>query len=89
MEPGLSDLSIYTIISVTHLIKSGSADTAGFRLAMMSNPEKPYPSSTASAQAGQMMSILPVLGMATRDDKILKIDEDSPLVKKFRSEILS
>lgn len=86
---GLSDLSIYTIISVNHLIKSGSADTAGFRLAMMSNPEKPYPSSTASAQAGQMMSILPVLGMATRDDKILKIDEDSPLVKKFRREILS
>lgn len=86
---GLSDLSVYTIISVTHLIKTGSADTAGFRLAMMSNPDKPYPSSTASAQAGQMMSILPVLGMATRDDKILKIDEDSPLVKKFRREILS
>lgn len=85
---GLSDLSVYTIISVTHLIKSGSADTAGFRLAMMSNPEKPYPSSTASAQAGQMMSILPVLGMATKDGKMLKLNEESPLVKKFKSEAM-
>lgn len=85
---GLSDLSVYTIISVTHLIKSGSADTAGFRLAMMSNPEKPYPSSTASAQAGQMMSILPVLGMATKDGKTLKLNEESPLIKKFKSEAM-
>ncbi len=36
-----------------------------------------------------MMSILPVLDMATKDGKILKIDEDPPLVKKFRREILS
>ncbi|MEG8772053.1 hypothetical protein U4R67_21580, partial [Klebsiella pneumoniae] len=40
---GLSGLSIYAIISVTYLVKSGSADTAVFRLAMMSNPEKAIP----------------------------------------------
>ncbi|MTF12944.1 hypothetical protein FVB40_28665 [Raoultella ornithinolytica] len=85
---GLSDLSVYTIISVTHLVKTGSTDTAGFRLAMMSNPDKPYPSSTASAQAGQMMSILPVLGMATKDGKVLRINEESPLIKKFKSEAM-
>ncbi|HBM2881056.1 TPA: hypothetical protein LVL09_004878 [Klebsiella oxytoca] len=85
---GLSDLSVYTIISVTHLVKTGSADTAGFRLAMMSNLDKPYPSSTASAQAGQMMSILPVLGMATKDGKVLRINEESPLIKKFKSEAM-
>ena len=85
---GLSDLSVYTIISVTHLVKTGSTDTAGFRLAMMSNPDKPYPSSTASAQAGQMMSILPVLGMATKDGKVLRINEESPLIKKFKNEAM-
>ncbi|HBL6736681.1 TPA: hypothetical protein LSH72_004073 [Klebsiella oxytoca] len=85
---GLAELSVYTQISVTHLINAGTSDTAGFRLAMMSNPTKPYPSSTASAQAGQMMSILPVLGMATKGGKVLEINEDSPLVKKFRREIL-
>lgn len=84
----LSDLSVYTIISVTHLVKSCSSDTAGFRLAMMSNPDKPYPSSTASAQAGQMMSILPVLGMAIQDGKVLKINEESPLIKKFKMEAM-
>ncbi|HBQ3760398.1 TPA: hypothetical protein L7Z86_004417 [Klebsiella quasipneumoniae subsp. similipneumoniae] len=85
---GLAELSVYTQISVTHLINAGTSDTAGFRLAMMSNPTKPYPSSTASAQAGQMMSILPVLGMAIKDGKTLTLNEDSPLVKKFRREIL-
>ncbi|HGL3854508.1 TPA: hypothetical protein ACKE3U_003837 [Klebsiella aerogenes] len=85
---GLAELSVYTLISVTHLINSGVSDTAGFRLAMMSNPTKPYPSSTASTQAGQMMSILPVLGMATKDGKNLTLNEDSPLVKKFKKEAM-
>lgn len=85
---GLAELSVYTQISVTHLIKSGVSDTAGFRLAMMSNPTKPYPSSTASAQAGQMMSILPVLGMAMKEGKSLKLNESSPLVKKFKIEAM-
>lgn len=85
---GLAELSVYTVISVTHLINSGTSDTAGFRLAMMSNPEKPYPSSTASAQAGQMMSILPVLGMATKEGKMLTLNQESPLVKKFKSEAM-
>ncbi|HHL1463868.1 TPA: hypothetical protein ACQ3C4_001738, partial [Klebsiella pneumoniae] len=85
---GLAELSVYTQISVTHLINTGASDTAGFRLAMMSNPTKPYPSSTASAQAGQMMSILPVLGMAIKDGKTLTLNEDSPLVKKFKNEAM-
>lgn len=85
---GLAELSVYTQISVTHLINAGASDTAGFRLAMMSNPTKPYPSSTASAQAGQMMSILPVLGMAIKDGKTLTLNEDSPLVKKFKNEAM-
>lgn len=85
---GLAELSVYTVISVTHLINSGTSDTAGFRLAMMSNPEKPYPSSTASAQAGQMMSILPVLGMATKEGKMLTLNQESPLVKKFKNEAM-
>lgn len=85
---GLAELSVYTQISVTHLINAGTSDTAGFRLAMMSNPTKPYPSSTASAQAGQMMSILPVLGMAIKDGKTLTLNEDSPLVKKFKNEAM-
>lgn len=85
---GLAELSVYTVISVSHLINAGATDTAGLRLAMMSYPEKPYPSSTASAQAGQMMSILPVLGMAIKDGKTLSINEKSPLVKKFKSEAM-
>lgn len=85
---GLAELSVYTQISVTHLINTSASDTAGFRLAMMSNPTKPYPSSTASAQAGQMMSILPVLGMAIKDGKTLTLNEDSPLIKKFKNEAM-
>jgi hypothetical protein len=85
---GLAELSVYTQISVTHLINSGVSDTAGFRLAMMSYLIKPYPSSTASAQAGQMMSILPVLGMAMKDGKMLTLNVDSPLIKKFKKEAM-
>ncbi|HHT4259170.1 TPA: hypothetical protein ACTYZB_004837 [Klebsiella variicola] len=85
---GLAELSIYTKISLCHLVNAGTSDTAGFRLAMMSNPEKPYPASTASTQAGQMMSILPVLGMAEKNGKSLTINEKSPLIKKFKSEAM-
>ena len=85
---GLAELSVYTVIAMTHLVNTEASDTSGIRLAMMNNPAKPYPASTASAQAGQMMSVLPTLGMAVKNGKTLSLNADSPLVKKFKSEAM-
>ena len=52
----------------------------------MSYPEKPYPLSTASTQAGQMMAVFPVTGIATRDGGRLLLNEESPIVRKFIAE---
>lgn len=85
---GMAEMSVYTTIVITHLINNGTSDTAGIRLAMMNNPTKPYPAPTASTQAGQMMSVLPALGIATKDGKTLTLNPDSPLVQKFKSEAM-
>ena len=82
-----NELSVYTQISIKTLIKSGSCATSTIRLAMMSNPSKPYPSSTAGSQSGQMMSLLPLIGVATKPTAgQLQLNNSSAIVKKFNKE---
>jgi hypothetical protein len=84
---GGPDLSIYTQISLKTLISDGIATSNSLKLAMMSNPEKPYPVGTASTQAGQMMAVFSVLGIATKEDNTLTLVKNSPIVKKFNLEM--
>ncbi len=83
---GGPDISIYTVIALRHLIDTKEASSNSIKLALMSYPEKPYPLSTASTQAGQMMAVFPVTGIATRDGGRLLLNEESPIVRKFIAE---
>lgn len=84
---GGPDLSVYTQIALRLLISDGSATSNSMKLAMMSNPEKPYPVGTASTQAGQMMAVFSVLGIATKEGNTLTLVKNSPIVKKFNLEM--
>ncbi|EHJ2180778.1 TPA: hypothetical protein ACGTMW_003032 [Salmonella enterica] len=83
---GGPEISIYTIIAMRHLIDAKTATSNSIKLALMSHPDKPYPLSTASTQAGQMMAVFPATGVATREGGNLTLNEESPIVKKFVAE---
>lgn len=83
---GGPEISVYTVIAMRHLLESKSATSNSIKLALMSNPDKPYPLSTASTQAGQMMAVFPATGIALRDGGNLTLNEESPIVKKFVAE---
>lgn len=80
---GGPDISVYTVISMRHLLTEKKATSNSIKIALMSNPEKPYPLNTASTQAGQMMAVFPATGIAVRDGGNLTLNEESPIVKKF------
>lgn len=80
-------LSVYSVISLKELIQKREVTTADLRLAMMNNPEKPYPVGTASTQAGQMVALFPYMGIATKTSAgVMTINDDSPIIKKFVAE---
>ncbi|EKG7193253.1 hypothetical protein L6X65_RS24215, partial [Escherichia coli] len=83
---GGPDISVYTVISMRHLLTEKKATSNSIKIALMSNPEKPYPLNTASTQAGQMMAVFPATGIAVRDGGNLTLNEESPIVKKFVAE---
>lgn len=83
---GGPEISVYTVIAMRHLLESKSATSNSIKLALMSNPDKPYPLSTASTQAGQMMAVFPATGIALREGGNLTLNEESPIVKKFVAE---
>ncbi|EBC5270827.1 hypothetical protein QG05_14110 [Salmonella enterica subsp. enterica serovar Infantis] len=83
---GGPEISIYTIIAMRHLIDAKTTTSNSIKLALMSHPDKPYPLSTASTQAGQMMAVFPATGVATREGGNLTLNEESPIVKKFVAE---
>ncbi|WBM72964.1 hypothetical protein OH773_22230 (plasmid) [Buttiauxella sp. WJP83] len=83
---GGPEISIYTVIAIRHILETKDATSNSIKLALMSNPEKPYPLNTASTQAGQMMAVFPATGIATRDGGNLTLNKASPLVKKFIAE---
>ncbi|EAT1858627.1 hypothetical protein EJO82_17995 [Salmonella enterica] len=83
---GGPEISIYTIIAMRHLIDAKTATSNSIKLALMSHPDKPYPLSTASTQAGQMMAVFPATGVAIREGGNLTLNEESPIVKKFVAE---
>ncbi|WP_415721688.1 hypothetical protein [Photobacterium ganghwense] len=78
-----AELSIYTRLCLEYLVKNGNATSGDFRTHLMSNPEKPYTVGTAGSQAGQMMALLPAVGMATKDDKSITLNRENPLSAKF------
>lgn len=78
-----AELSIYTRLCLEYLVKNGSATSGDFRTHLMSNPEKPYTVGTAGSQAGQIMSLLPAIGMATKDGKSITLNRENPLSAKF------
>ncbi|HFP9309400.1 TPA: hypothetical protein ACHOZC_003396 [Raoultella ornithinolytica] len=81
---GTAELSVYTRLSLQKLLADGQVTSGSMKIAMMSNPEKPYPVSTASSQSGQMMAALPALGIAKREGGTLLLIESSPMVKHFK-----
>ncbi|ELY6372388.1 hypothetical protein SNQ58_004274, partial [Cronobacter sakazakii] len=83
---GGPEISVYTVIAVRHILETKTATSNSIKLALMSNPEKPYPLNTASTQAGQMMALFPAVGIATRDGGTLTLNEASPIIKKFVTE---
>ena len=83
---GGPEISVYTVLALRHLLETKTATSNSIKLALMSNPEKPYPLSTASTQAGQMMAVFPATGIATREGGCLTLNAESPIVKKFVSE---
>lgn len=79
-------LSVYTEICLRKICESKQAKVAEMRLAMMSNPSKPYPVSTAGSQAGQMLAVFPALNIADKQEPgVLVLNEDSPIVAKFKA----
>lgn len=78
-------LSVFTELSLSELIRNGTATSATLRAMFMSNPDKMYTVGTAGSQAGQMMKLLPVMGIATVVGKSLKLNPDSPVVKFFKA----
>lgn len=83
---GGPEISIYTVIAMRHILDATTATSNSIKLALMSNPDKPYPLNTASTQAGQMMAVFPATGIATRDGGNLTLNKESPIVKKFIAE---
>ena len=80
------EISVYTVIAMRHILDANTATSNSIKLALMSNPEKPYPLNTASTQAGQMMAVFPATGIATREGGNLTLNKESPIVKKFIAE---
>ncbi|HBN7444953.1 TPA: hypothetical protein L3526_004410 [Escherichia coli] len=80
---GGCNISVYTAIAIRHLISENKATSNSMKIAFMSNPLKPYPITTASSQAGQMMSVLSISGVAKREGDTLTLNKESPLVKLF------
>lgn len=76
-------LSIFTELCLKELVHRGSTTSAGFRGMLMSEPDKTYTLGTAGSQAGQMMKLFPVLGIATRIGTTLTINKESPIVKHY------
>lgn len=83
---GGPEISVYTVIAMRHILDANTATSNSIKLALMSNPEKPYPLNTASTQAGQMMAVFPATGIATREGGNLTLNKESPIVKKFIAE---
>ncbi|PHM69513.1 hypothetical protein [Xenorhabdus sp. KJ12.1] len=81
-----NELSIYTQLGIECLIKNNTASSEIFRLYMMSNPTRPYPTATAGTQAGQLMAALPALGIADSIGKNVTLRADSPLIRMFKEQ---
>lgn len=77
-------LSVFTELCIAQLVKDGAATTSSLRAMLMSNPDKMYSVGTAGSQAGQMMKLLPAMGIAKLEGKTLVLNSGSPLVKFFR-----
>ncbi|MDO2421152.1 hypothetical protein Q2406_00525 (plasmid) [Klebsiella pneumoniae] len=82
---GGPEISVYTVIAMRHILDANTATSNSIKLALMSNPEKPYPLNTASTQAGQMMAVFPATGIATREGGNLTLNKESPIVQKIHS----
>jgi hypothetical protein len=80
---GGPEISVYTVIAMRHILDANTATSNSIKLALMSNPEKPYPLNTASTQAGQMMAVFPATGIATREGGNLTLNKESPIVKNL------
>ena len=83
---GGPEISVYTVIAMRYILDANTVTSNSIKLALMSNPEKPYPLNTASTQAGQMMAVFPATGIATREGGNLTLNKESPIVKKFIAE---
>ncbi|MER3820322.1 hypothetical protein J9A39_26660 [Klebsiella pneumoniae] len=83
---GGPEISVYTVIAMRYILDANTVTSNIIKLALMSNPEKPYPLNTASTQAGQMMAVFPATGIATREGGNLTLNKESPIVKKFIAE---
>ena len=68
--------SVYTTIALKLLEEKGAFTVSDLRNKYI---ERPYSPGTASAQASQMMIMLPAMGIAQREGKTLHLDPDSTI----------
>lgn len=78
-------LSIYTLVCFKQLVDKTEVKSSDLKIALMSNTERPYPVTTASSQAGQLMAIFPAMDIGQLNDKTIVLKSTSPLVIKFEN----
>lgn len=73
------NISVYTQIAAKFLKEHGSVTLTELRNHYTSGGKRPYSLGTAGAQSSQMMRVLPMLNVATRNGSILTWVENSPV----------
>ena len=77
------NLSNYTRIALDRLLKKGKVSSA--ELVETFVTDSGYTEGTARSQAGQMMQLFPMVGIASRDGKNLTLNKDSVLASALKS----
>jgi len=78
---GKSRLSGYTKIVVDALVEKGELTS---KEAFEALAERGYKIGTARSQSNQMFTVLPILGIAVRDGKSLKVNPNSTLIEALK-----
>ena len=77
-----SKLKAFTQMAIQHLIDKGETTSAELKQHYL---DRPYGVGTANSISNQMMTLLPELGIATRDGKTLTLNKGSTIVAKFKA----
>ncbi|GAL22999.1 hypothetical protein JCM19235_1300 [Vibrio maritimus] len=77
-------LSVYTEMAMTILLEKGELTSQTLFEAYRA---RPYSEGTSRSQSGQLMKVLPLMGMATRDGQKLTLIDDSVLAGVFKEKL--